>query len=78
MDTFGRRKLSWGEKLLLVIMVAGAIAATWYAVNVWTSIDARMSGWGWGMLILGVIISAVVGIGLMALVYYSAKHDMDR
>ena len=78
MDTFGKRKLSWLEKLVLACLVGLAVAATWYATQVWTSINARMSGFGWGMLVAGIVFSIIVGVGLMCLVYYSAKHDMDR
>lgn len=78
MDTFGKRKLSWAEKAVLACLIALALVAVVYAVHVWVSIDAQMSGFGWGMLIMGIIISMAVGVGLMWLVYYSAKHDMDR
>lgn len=78
MDTFGWRKPTPLEKVVLAILVVFAVVACIYAINVWNSIDAQMSGFGWGMLILGVVFSIVVGVGLMALVYYSAKHDMDR
>jgi hypothetical protein len=28
--------------------------------------------------VLGVIVTVALGAGLMALVFYSARHDMDR
>ena len=37
-----------------------------------------MSGFGWTFLVLGVIVIIALGAGLMALVFYSARHDMDR
>jgi hypothetical protein len=37
-----------------------------------------MSGWGWTFLILGVVVTTGLGGGLMALVFYSSRHDMDR
>jgi hypothetical protein len=38
----------------------------------------HMSGWGWTFLGLGVVVTIALGAGLMALVFYSARHDMDR
>jgi hypothetical protein len=37
-----------------------------------------MSGWGWTFLVLGVVVTIGLGAGLMALVFYSSRHDMDR
>jgi hypothetical protein len=37
-----------------------------------------MSGWGWTFLVLGVVVTIGLGGGLMALVFYSSRHDMDR
>jgi hypothetical protein len=73
-----REKLSAAGKLTLAALFAMLVAAVVYAVRVWTSIDAQMTGWGWGMLILGVMLSVVVGGGLGVLLLYSARHDMDR
>jgi hypothetical protein len=38
----------------------------------------HMSAWGWTFLILGVVVTVVLGAGLMALVFYSSRHDMDQ
>ena len=62
----------------LIVMVGLLVAAGYYAFHKWTSIETDMSGWGWGMLVLGVVVTTLVGAGLMALVFYSARHDMDR
>jgi hypothetical protein len=37
-----------------------------------------MSAFGWFALIAGSLITVVIGAGLMALVFYSSRHDMDR
>jgi hypothetical protein len=73
-----REKLSAAGKLTLAALFAMLVAAVAYAVQVWTSIDAQMTGWGWGMLVLGVVASVAVGGGLSVLLLYSARHDMDR
>lgn len=70
--------MSFGGWLAIAILVGLLIASGAYALHIWNSVDAKMSGWGWGMLILGVVVTTAVGAGLMFLVYYSARHDMDR
>jgi hypothetical protein len=37
-----------------------------------------MSVWGWTFMVLGVVVTTGLGAGLMALVFYSSRHDMDR
>jgi hypothetical protein len=65
----------WAILVALLVMLAAAIA---YAMDIWKSTDAAMSGWGWGFLVAGVVVSVALGAGLMALVFYSARHDYDR
>ena len=38
----------------------------------------HMSGWGWLFLGLGIVVTIGLGAGLMALVFYSSRHDMDQ
>lgn len=66
----------WIAILVLLGFLAVAIA---YAVQVWTAMaGVTMSGWGWLFMILGVVVTTALGAGLMALVFYSSRHDMDR
>ena len=71
-------KLGTGGWFLIAAMLAMLGAAVIYAVQVWTSMDTAMSGWGWAFLVLGVLVSIGLGAGLMALVFYSSRHDYDR
>jgi hypothetical protein len=65
--------------LVLGILLALLAAAIFYAVQVWTSMSGVvMSGWGWLFLILGILVTVGLGAGLMALVFYSSRHDYDR
>lgn len=73
-----KRPLSTGGWFVLAILCAFVAASIWYAASIWTSIDAQMSGIGWGMLIAGVIVSVLLGGGLSALVIYSSRNDYDR
>lgn len=60
---------------LLVLLAA----VLWFAIGAWTSIDAPpMPTVGWVALAGGVILSLIVGFGLMALVFYSHRHGYDE
>ena len=53
--------------------------AGWYAVHVWSELSGvAMSPLGWLFMILGVLVTFLVGAGLMALVFYSNRHHYDR
>lgn len=78
MKMSGKTGISGAGMIGLAILVGLLFASGYYAFHIWTSIETEMSGWGWGMLILGVVITTLVGAGLMVLVFYSARHDMDR
>jgi len=79
MDNEPRNKLSAAGWLTLVVLLGLFGASLWYAAKVWTAMSGvHMSGWGWTFMILGVIVTIGLGAGLMALVFYSSRHDMDR
>jgi hypothetical protein len=69
----------FGTALLVVALFAMLAGALWYAAGFWTSLEAAdlptsiyvaMAG--------GILFSLVVGIGLMALVFYSSRHGYDE
>ena len=54
-------------------------AALWFAAATWTAIDGPpMPAVGWLALAGGVILSLIVGCGLMALMFYSHRHGYDE
>lgn len=65
-------------KLLIAVLIgilALAAAASWH---VWSGLDgAAMTGHGYVALAAGVTLSLLVGGGLMALVFYSARRGYD-
>jgi hypothetical protein len=72
-------RLSAAGWLTLVILLGLLAAAIWYAGQIWTGLGAtHISGFGWLFMGLGVVVTIALGAGLMALVFYSARHDMDR
>jgi hypothetical protein len=44
----------------------------------WTSTDTKVPESGYVALVLGVVFSLIVGIGLMALVFYSSRKGYDE
>jgi hypothetical protein len=72
-------KLSLAGWATLVVLAVFFFASLWYAIQVWTAMaGVRMSGFGWTFLVLGVVVTIALGAGLMGLVFYSARHDLDR
>jgi hypothetical protein len=58
--------------LLALLAVAG-----WFAVAGWNAFDSPMPLSFWLALGGGVFFSLLIGVGLMALVYYSHRHGYD-
>jgi hypothetical protein len=68
------------KKAVVILPLLGFLAASvWFAYYVWAS-DAGppMPASGYAAMTLGVLFSLVVGIGLMALVFYSNRHGYDE
>jgi hypothetical protein len=69
--------------LSLAVML---VAAVWFSFHVWTSVGAdasaggggAMNGNGVAALVIGGIGSLVLGGGLMALVFFSARRGYDE
>jgi len=64
-------------------LVIGALCAMLAAACVlgylgWTSTDTSVPASGYVALVLGVVFSLVVGVGLMALVFYSSRKGYDE
>ena len=72
------KRLGPGGWFILIALLALLAASVVYGLDIWNGMDVGMSGWGWGLLIAGVVVSVGLGGGLMALVFYSSRHDYDR
>ena len=73
------QRLSAAAAIAIIILVALLGWAIWYAAGAWASMRAvHMSVLGWVFLSAGAIVTFLLGGGLMALVFYSSRHDLDR
>ena len=65
----------WFAVAALLMLLAAAI---WYCVHAWGEVAGNgISPTGWVFLILGVVLTIVVGGGLMALLFYSSREGKD-
>lgn len=72
-------KLGPGGWFAIIVLVGFLIVAIAYAIHAWTAMDGvGVSTAGWIFMILGVVVTTAVGGGLMALVFYSSRHDYDQ
>ncbi len=63
----------------LAVMVAFLIISLSYAIWAWTRLSGvAISPIGWLFLGLGVVVTLLVGVGLMGLVFYSSRKNFDR
>jgi hypothetical protein len=78
-DNNSKTPLSVAGWVALVVLLGFFFVSLWYAVKVWSAMaGVHISGFGWTFLVLGIVVTIALGAGLMALVFYSARHDMDR
>jgi len=77
-DTSGSGLSAFG--ILAILIMLGLLAwAGWYAVQSWNAMSGvKMSPLGWVFMAMGAIVTVLVGAGLMVLIFYSSRHDMDR
>jgi hypothetical protein len=78
--TPGGRWSEWlGRAAIFLPLLAILIAAVWFAVDMWLTIEGPdMPVHGYVALAAGAILSLAVGIGLMSLLFYSRRHGYDE
>ena len=79
MSDDAERKLGpWGW-FAIVVLIGFLIAAIVYAIHAWNALaGVGISATGWVFLGCGVVFTTLVGGGLMALVFYSSRHNYDQ
>jgi hypothetical protein len=64
--------------LAIAALLALLILAFWAAYQQWILQVVDVPDWGWAAIIGGGGLSLLVGIGLMALVFYSSRMGYDE
>ena len=66
--------------IITLVVLLGLLGwAAWYAMDAWNAMrGVVLSPLGWLFMVLGAVVTFLVGAGLMALVFYSSRHDLDR
>ena len=64
--------------IVIAVLSALLLAASVLGYLGWTSTDTSVPASGYVALVLGVVFSLVVGVGLMALVFYSSRKGYDE
>lgn len=65
--------------LTLAVLFMFLVISAWYAISAWNKLaGVEVSGAGWTFLVLGVLVTVALGAGLMGLVFYSSRHDLDQ
>lgn len=73
------RQLGLAGWFAIVVMLGFLAWSGWYAVHAWNALGGiDISITGWIFIVIGVLVTIALGAGLMALVFYSNRHDMDR
>ena len=67
-----------GSKILIAVLLALVIWAGWVGITGWNlESDVQLDVHGYTAMIIGIVGSLVVGIALMALVFYSSRKGYD-
>ena len=64
--------------LIILALFALLALAVWFASSAWVHLGGdAIPLYGWFAIAGGVLVSLLVGGGLMALVFYSSRHGYD-
>jgi hypothetical protein len=73
------RALGWSAYVLLAVLLAMLVGAIAIAQSGWSSgAGTDVPAVGYLALVFGAVVSLVVGVGLMALVFYSSRAGYDE
>ncbi|MGA7711688.1 MAG: hypothetical protein WCA81_07290 [Rhizomicrobium sp.] len=74
-----KQKLGFAGILTLVVLGGFLAVSIAYAIHAWLALSGvAISSTGWFFLICGVVLTFMLGAGLMALVFYSSRKNFDR
>ena len=62
---------------IITAVLLGLLAmVVWYGINVWAG-TSSMPTYGYVAMVLGAIVAIAIGVGLMALMFYSNRRGYD-
>jgi hypothetical protein len=67
-----------GKWLLLASLLGLLVLAAWVAYDQWGLVQVDIPPWAWGIIVVGLTLTILVGIGLMALIFYSSRMGYDE
>lgn len=67
-----------GKWLMAAALGALLAVAVWVFYRNWILVDVDLPPWGWISLVAGVVATLAVGVGLMALIFYSSRMGYDE
>ena len=71
--------MGMGSSILIIVLLAILVATGVFVLFGWSlGGDFSLPAWGYISLGLGVVLSLAVGIGLMALLFYSSRKGYDE
>jgi hypothetical protein len=74
-----KKSTTLGTIALVAVLLGLLVAASWFAVRSWTSIEGPpMPEVGYVTMTIGVVFSLLIGVALMSLLFYSSRHGYDE
>lgn len=78
-DTPKRRSPTLGGWIILGVLAVLLVVAAIYALHAWDMMSGtEISPQGWLAMALGILFAFGLGVGLMALIFYSSRHNYDQ
>jgi hypothetical protein len=66
-------------RIVSITAVVGLITAcVWYITRAVSITSWEIPGYAWGLMIFGSLIAVGLGVGLMAILFYSSRHGDDE
>jgi hypothetical protein len=84
MNTPDAEKPKPTKRMMRDVLITGAIlgaffaAAVWFAFRGWNMVPGEMNASGYVIMVIGLLFLALLGGGLMALLFWSHRKGYDR
>jgi hypothetical protein len=73
------KKMSVGSWTIIAVLAFFLAWSALISIREWMLLqNVQMPPYGYAAMILGILFSLIVGVGLMALVFYSSRYNYDE